>query len=524
MGMAEVHTVFCAECTTYFDWKSAGMFYTHRISGMPGPITRLLACSAEQLRVYPPRGMEMGPTFVHPNYANPNPHNGEASGSYNKPAAVMHWTREVRIAETYVLFVDADMLLRAPIDPVALGVRKGMVVSEHVRYLEQGIRHGLVENFIPKSQVHLARAAGWYHLFHVEDLTQIAPRWLYYTERMRMNPQLYWRINGSIPRDIPTGDDYVKFGEAPWISEMYGYMFAAAEQGIDTTLKEGMVEYADATSARPPPLGPSIIHYGLHCHVNEYHFTKYDYVDFDINSCGRFFFRAPQTPRPSQQLCAETVYLLNDALCDFYARHCPAEKEELMCPPHADDSNIRECSNTGEECEARSGQCSTAAVLLECYQTCTHCCGDGHPRCRQWAMAGECGKNPSFMQHTCRRSCRQCDAPSNWVKATSIAARSEPAGLASPTRGKRRAGRAANKTSSRVGRRERSRDAQGGAYDSGDLSASSLVEPSSALRQGLMALWGGSVSIAALLLARMASRSRACRKAQRANLPPLTSI
>ena len=230
MQPADLHTVFCAECTTYFDWKSAGMFYTHRVSGMPGPITRLLACSDKQRAVYPQRGMDMGPTFVHPNFANPNPHNGEASGSYNKPAAVMFWTREAKIKETYVLFVDADMLLRAPIDPIALGVRKGMVVSEHVGYLEQGIRHGLVENFIPQSQVHLARAAGWYHIFHLDDLRQIAPRWLHYTERMRTNPQLYWRINGSIPRNIPTGDDYVTFGQPPWISEMYGYMFAAAEQ------------------------------------------------------------------------------------------------------------------------------------------------------------------------------------------------------------------------------------------------------------------------------------------------------
>jgi hypothetical protein len=36
-------------------------------------------------------------------------------------------------------------------------------------------------------------------------------------------PQLYWAINGSIPRDIPTGDAYVQRGKAPWISEMSGY-------------------------------------------------------------------------------------------------------------------------------------------------------------------------------------------------------------------------------------------------------------------------------------------------------------
>ena len=182
-----LHTVFCAECTTYFDWKSAGVFHSHRTSGMPGKITRLLACSAEQRRHYPERGMKMGPTFVHENFAN-NPHNGEKSGSYNKPAAVMFWTQQAQIAETFVLYVDADMLLRAPLDPVAMGVRRGRVVSEHVGYLEQGIHNKLVANFVPAEAVPLARAAGWYHIFHVEDLRTISPRWLHYTEMMRSHP------------------------------------------------------------------------------------------------------------------------------------------------------------------------------------------------------------------------------------------------------------------------------------------------------------------------------------------------
>ena len=122
---------------------------------------------------------------------------------------------QAQIAETFVLYVDADMLLRAPLDPVAMGVRRGMVVSEHVGYLEQGIRHHLVGNFVPPAAVPLARAAGWYHIFHVEDLRTIAPRWLHYTETMRSHPERYWAINGSIPRNIPTGDDYVKFGVPP---------------------------------------------------------------------------------------------------------------------------------------------------------------------------------------------------------------------------------------------------------------------------------------------------------------------
>ena len=151
-----LHTVFCAECTTYFDWKSLGVFYTHRVSGMPGKITRLLACSDAQLAVYPERGMKMGPTFVHKNYIDDptrcdpvSKYCDPSSGSYNKPAAVMHWSQEAQIAEEYVLYVDADMLLRAPLDPIELGAKRGRVVSEHVGYLDVGIRNGLVDNFVP---------------------------------------------------------------------------------------------------------------------------------------------------------------------------------------------------------------------------------------------------------------------------------------------------------------------------------------------------------------------------------------
>ena len=270
---SSLHTVFCAECTTNFDWKSAGVYYTHRLSGMPGKITRLLACTDEQRRTYPKRGLEMGPTFVHPNYVN-NPHNGESSGSYNKPAAVMHWVAEAQIDETWVLFIDADMLLRAPIDPVALGAKRGLVVSEHVGYLDNGINNHLVENFVPDpTTVSYAKAAGWYHIFHIDDLRAIAPRWLHYCEQMRSNPQRYWNMNGSKAEwnpaarravgggdHIPTGDAYVQFGEAPWISEMYGYIFAAAEQRIDTKLLTGLVEYTDysvgGASATPPICRP----------------------------------------------------------------------------------------------------------------------------------------------------------------------------------------------------------------------------------------------------------------------------
>ena len=95
------------------------------------------------------------------------------------------------------------------------------------------------------------------------------------------------------------------------------------------------MQYTDSGNARPHPAGPAIIHYGLHCHVGTYHFTKYDYGDFDVNGCGAHFFKVPQRPQQHQALCAETVNMLNDALCDFYRTRCPAEvASSLRCPTH----------------------------------------------------------------------------------------------------------------------------------------------------------------------------------------------
>ena len=62
-----LHVVFSAECIPAFDWQSAGLFYSFNRTRQPGKITRLLACSDEQLASYPKSNLDMGPTFVHLN-------------------------------------------------------------------------------------------------------------------------------------------------------------------------------------------------------------------------------------------------------------------------------------------------------------------------------------------------------------------------------------------------------------------------------------------------------------------------
>lgn len=45
---SNMHTVFLGECTQYFQWMSLGMFYSHKKTGQPGPITRVLCCPEEE--------------------------------------------------------------------------------------------------------------------------------------------------------------------------------------------------------------------------------------------------------------------------------------------------------------------------------------------------------------------------------------------------------------------------------------------------------------------------------------------
>jgi hypothetical protein len=204
-----VHTVFCAECTDNFDYKSLGVFWSHRLSGMPGNVTRLLACDEHQLARY--KGLHLGPTFVHKNHGHlthvrdpdepkPAPYGSrpsDQSPSYNKPGSIMHWIHESEEAKhvDYVLYIDADMLLRRPMDPIAMGVKPGVVVSEHVGYLDTGLLADLQSQFLPPEAAAIAggdvrnhapagpegkrhAAAGWYHFFHMDDIRKISHRWM----------------------------------------------------------------------------------------------------------------------------------------------------------------------------------------------------------------------------------------------------------------------------------------------------------------------------------------------------------
>ena len=63
-----------------------------RRAGQPGPLTRLLSCTKEQLQSY--RGLDLMPTHVVPSLTrDPNIAHNDHYSAYNKPGAVLYWLR-----------------------------------------------------------------------------------------------------------------------------------------------------------------------------------------------------------------------------------------------------------------------------------------------------------------------------------------------------------------------------------------------------------------------------------------------
>lgn len=464
-----IHVIFGATCSPSMDWKSIAVFHTFKTSGWKDTnITRLLACTPEQLKSY--KGMDIGPTFVFNDQQSVSGYGD--SPTYNKPAGIMHFTQEANIEEEFILFVDADMLFRRVIHPHDFKARKGLVISEWVWYIQYGIRDGLAEQFLSSPQaIEHARNThgGYYHLFHVEDARKVAPLWLHYTREFRHHPEKYFKdLPGSkLKHDIDTYQKGLGYGQVPWISEMYGYAFAAAEIGLEHkfTRGGGGVLYGDDFLTLNHD-GPFLSHYTLSCHIPsieiyngdknernydednpEFVFDKNHFRAFNPLDCNDgFLFKRPKISFVDEGAasCAENVERLNNALCDFYRRNCPpksqAHKNAIRYCPwnpntpfklHYEKVIPAPCGNRLEEeyCKesVENGRCQEdpSFMQLNCLKECGFCaimqpnsqyidasndCKDliKPHLCNKLAAEMECVLNPTYMTVNCRSTCGKC--------------------------------------------------------------------------------------------------------------------
>lgn len=312
-----VHTLFSTECNNYFDWQTVGLMHSYRKSGQPGPITRLLSCTEEEKQRY--RGFDLAPTMEVPSMSK-HPRTGDWYPAINKPAGVVHWLQHSEDAKNvdWVVILDADMIIRAPIIPWELGAEKGRPVAQYYGYLIG------CDNILAKLHTkhpELCDKVGGLLVFHIDDLRAMAPYWLSKTEEVRED-RAHWATN-------ITGDVY----GTGWISEMYGYSFGAAEVGLHHKITDDLMLYPGYIPREG--VEPLLFHYGLPFKVGNWSFTKLDYhEDGIVYDCGRLF---PEPPYPREvkmleadlgkrrglMLSTECINTLNEGLLIHHtARGC----------------------------------------------------------------------------------------------------------------------------------------------------------------------------------------------------------
>ena len=456
-----MHTVFSTECNSYFDWQSVALFYSHNQVEQPGYITRLMAC--DHPGHYP--GLDIGPTYIHPNYGNPkNNLVQDHYTPYNKPGSLYHWLFEnAQVPEAdHVLVVEPDMIFRKPIDcEKELAVRPGVVASAPYSYLS-GTDNGMAAQFVGAEALNRLDKVGGFYCFKMDDLRKVVPAWLNYTKAVRTNPGRYWQIEG-VGSDFPTGDDYVERGHAPWISEMYGYIFGAGSVGLQHAVRDDVVLFAGLS----PAYEPSLIHYGLYCQEGQRTFNKLSYkTGFSPSTCEQYFpeptslERVHELQNPGAELiCVEVIAVINEALCEYHTRTCcnyetvsyGCHNQQLRPLLRTEEACARSCCSRGDKCSHyvfgadgrcmhshfRRGQCGEGEFKLEgrvaghrkiarhiecpapswsdvqrvqdeelALGTGVSECKDLHPECKRWEGESQCELNPHFMKTNCPTTCQ----------------------------------------------------------------------------------------------------------------------
>jgi hypothetical protein len=257
------------------DWQTLALVYSHRRVGQPGPITRLLSCSTEDLAKYD--NLHLAPTHVVPSF-KVHPDSGDWYPPYNKPLAIRHWLEFVRPKAEYIIILDTDMIFVEPIIPWELGARRGRPTASNYNYLI-GCDNELAPMYTKNP--HLCQKVGGTLLFHVEDLKKVAPLWLSITEEMRTDPKGWKYAHDSGDASKPH-----------WILEMYGYVFGAAEVGLIHQVRNDL-NLQLFVGTETGGLVPKLLHYTLTIGAGNWSWDKAPYFARKVLGNCRLFEQPP---------------------------------------------------------------------------------------------------------------------------------------------------------------------------------------------------------------------------------------
>lgn len=104
--------------------------------------------------------------------------------------------------EDFILVIDADMIMRQPFNPVALGAGPGWAISAFFTYMK-GVSNELALRHVPQVKPREDNLAGppgrrgdqvgGFTLMNTKDLERVAPMWLSFTTAVRNDPTVRFR-------------------------------------------------------------------------------------------------------------------------------------------------------------------------------------------------------------------------------------------------------------------------------------------------------------------------------------------
>eukprot|EP00210_Caulerpa_lentillifera_P008405 g8017.t1 len=402
-----LHVVSASQCNGgYFTFQSWAQKYSLEMVNQPGRFTRIISCNKpEELSKEDLSYMD---TMVVPDWGI-HPKTGDDYTPYNRPVALIYWLAERKPTAEWTLILDPDMLLRQPVLLKDFEVPEGYAIAAYYDFLK-GVHNQMTEVHIPEviarqdnyggPKGRKADMAGAFYLIRTKDLVKVAPLWLKYTEDIRADPLTI----------TYTGTEKQKPPEKEWVSEMYGYCFAAAKVGVWHKLESATMYYPNYN----PQDFPVVIHYGLnHTITDNYYFDKHTHMSFNSMKCppwnmdfhrhytedGGLFPHPPfpdvipdLSPREKygKLLAIDVVNTLNEALCTRHRKMCPASVQ----------------------LEKECGQVAAIAAALKVEFDKLHVpgviCHDDNKDCEQWAKNGQCEATWGYMIKFCRKSCNWC--------------------------------------------------------------------------------------------------------------------
>jgi hypothetical protein len=196
---SDLRTIFSVDGSRYLAWQAEFLAYTFERAQQPGLLTRLWSGHGvpEPFR---------GETFQTPPYS-PHPVSGDEYVCYNRQFALDDWLWATPERDETILLVDPDFVF---LNPVSHGVQQGHPIAHPTGYVDPKRHAVLVERHCRRPDD--VQSLGWPVIIHRSDLTTITPLWIAKTEAIRNDP---------VVRD-----------DAGWITDMWGYVFAAAELGM----------------------------------------------------------------------------------------------------------------------------------------------------------------------------------------------------------------------------------------------------------------------------------------------------